>query len=51
MLKLEEWLQVLTVKGNNYFDFAGWEMAVVNKSITGIKKTSCLKRFLKDIDC
>lgn len=38
MLNLEGWLQVLTVKGNNYFHFAGMKISVVDKSITGIKK-------------
>lgn len=38
MLNLEGWLQVLTVKGNNYFDSVWLKMTVVDKSITGIKK-------------
>lgn len=31
MLNLEGWLQVLTVKGNNYFHFVGMKISVVDK--------------------
>lgn len=31
MLNLERWLQVLTVKGNNYFHFVVLKISVVDK--------------------
>jgi hypothetical protein len=50
MLNLEGWLQVLTVKGSNYFDMTLKKIELVDKMYRH-KKTSCFKRFLEEYDC
>ncbi len=50
LLNLEEYLQVLTVKGNKYFYSVKRKTGLVDKSILGIKKPPVIEVF-RDIYC